>query len=235
MIGLTARIRNGAAAREWARRLPGEFQRRASTLVAVHALNIERNAKRMAPVDKNALKPSIHTVLEMTPTQTRARVGTDVKHGIYQEFGTGLYGYKHQTYVILPKKPGGVLAWASPVAMRIGRGGQLGRRLYRRTVNRLVTTPSNPMARLGGYQGKVRRYDAVAQRLNPNGTLGKALYRSTRTTLTPNAGLADKTNFATKVIHPGVHPQPFLGPAFALELPPFRSDLRRLARLNFPS
>lgn len=34
---------------------------------------------------------------------------TDVEYAPYVEFGTGLWGPKHATYVIRPKKPGGVL------------------------------------------------------------------------------------------------------------------------------
>lgn len=44
-------------------------------------------------------------------------VVTEVEYAPYVEHGTGLWGPKHAKYLIVPKKPGGVLHW-------IGHGGE---------------------------------------------------------------------------------------------------------------
>jgi hypothetical protein len=41
----------------------------------------------------------------------RSGAETDVEYAPYIEHGTGTWGPKHAPYVILPKKPGGVLHW----------------------------------------------------------------------------------------------------------------------------
>jgi hypothetical protein len=40
-----------------------------------------------------------------------AGVYNRVSYAVHVEYGTGLYGPKGQRYLILPKKPGGVLSW----------------------------------------------------------------------------------------------------------------------------
>jgi HK97 gp10 family phage protein len=49
------------------------------------ALGIEADAKANAPVDTGELANSYTTEF---PTENSARVGTNVEHAIYQEFGT---------------------------------------------------------------------------------------------------------------------------------------------------
>jgi len=182
MIGVTATITKQGQIRDWARRMPTEFQRRAVKLVTAHALAIERTAKRLAPVDKNVLKASIHTDLRVSGSHISAAVGTDAKHGAYQEMGTGLYGYKHREYVIRPKNKK-ALAFVA----RAGTQLATGRALYRSKAGRLVTSRKRAARTVVAY-----------------------------------------------VIHPGVRPQPFLGPAFDHQMPTFRADLQNLARLGFP-
>ena len=62
-------------------------------LVAFGAFSIGSKAKFYAPVRYGQLRASIHTE---GPTGSGAavqsKVGTDVKHAKWQEFGTGLYG-----------------------------------------------------------------------------------------------------------------------------------------------
>lgn len=41
-------------------------------------------------------------------------VATDVDYAPHVEFGTGLWGPEHRKYLIVPKKPGGWLAWRGP-------------------------------------------------------------------------------------------------------------------------
>lgn len=62
-------------------------------LVRDGAAMINNKAKAYAPVDEGQLRASIHTE---GPTGTgatvQAKVGTNVKHAKWQEFGTGIYG-----------------------------------------------------------------------------------------------------------------------------------------------
>lgn len=46
-------------------------------------------------------------------------VATDEDYGPDIEFGTGLYGPEHRRYLIVPKRPGGVLRWRDPKTGRI--------------------------------------------------------------------------------------------------------------------
>lgn len=39
---------------------------------------------------------------------------TDVEYAPYVEHGTGLWGPEHRKYLIVPKKPGGMLHWVGP-------------------------------------------------------------------------------------------------------------------------
>ncbi len=236
MIAFTATVTKQAEIRDWARRMPTDFGRRAVKLVTVHALAIERTAKRLAPVAANILKPSIHTDLRVSGNHIGARIGTDVKHGAYQEFGTGLYGYKHHTYVIEPKKPGGVLVFGP---MRAGTSLKTGQALYRaKGGGGKAVAQTIHFGEQGVYLGR-----KVCRSGRTMGTRGAAGQRQVSgqargTTINPTRMTTRRSSasmtFATRVIHPGVHPQPFLGPAFDHQLPLFRRDLQQLARLRFP-
>lgn len=72
---------------------PDVIQRKLRELVTFGAFSISNKAKGHAPVRYGQLRASIHTE---GPTGSganiQAKVGTDVKHAPYQEFGTGIYG-----------------------------------------------------------------------------------------------------------------------------------------------
>jgi len=192
MIGFTATVSRASDIREWTQRMPDGFHRRAGMLLTSYALRIEREAKRAAPVRANILKPSIHTDINIGPQIMQARIGTDVKHGLYQEHGTGLWGPKKRPYEIRPKNK---KALAFPVqAATEFSGGKLGRAMYVRAGR----------SRRGGRR------------------------------LTTSARQADQI-VRRKVIHPGIRPRPFLGPAFQRLAPQFQRDLAQIAaRFNFP-
>lgn len=75
------------------------------------------------PIDSGHLRESWKKkVLMIRPNARGATVYetgvfTEVDYGPYVEHGTGLWGPKHAKYLIVPKKPGGVLHW-------IGHGGE---------------------------------------------------------------------------------------------------------------
>jgi len=176
MIGVAVKIERAAELRKWAEGLPDEFHKRTSLLVGSYGLRIEREAKKLAPVADNILKPSIHTDISRRGQQTRAKVGTDVQHGPYVEFGTGLYGPERRAYEIKPKTK-------KALAFTARAGTQLatGRALFRSKTGRLV------LSRKRG---------------------AKTIVRS--------------------VIHPGIHPQPYLHPPFDRLMPFFMNDLRQI-------
>lgn len=59
----------------------------AKTLVR-RAIQVDRAAKRLAPVDTGRLRSSINWRIERDPFGLRAVVGTNVHYAVYQEFGT---------------------------------------------------------------------------------------------------------------------------------------------------
>jgi hypothetical protein len=64
------------------------------------------------PVETGNLRTSWYTLPTIKREDTFISVvATDVDYAPYVEFGTGLWGPKHAKYEILPKTPGGVLAW----------------------------------------------------------------------------------------------------------------------------
>ena len=90
---------------------------------------VELTGRRMVATGSRALKERIR---EFTPIETGelaasyyiglirkgrggwwTTVATDVEHGPYVEYGTGLFGPKRRKYPILPRKPGGVLHWVN--------------------------------------------------------------------------------------------------------------------------
>jgi hypothetical protein len=94
----------------------------------------------------------------------------------------------------------------------------------------------------GLYGPKHRKYEikpkgkkALAFRMQAASALpsGRALYRTAAGKLTPTKSKGALT-VVRKVIHPGVHPRPFLHPPFDRLLPYFLSDLKLLGNLNFP-
>lgn len=182
MIGIQATITGERRIRDWTRGLADGFHKRATELVTSSAFAIEKAAKRLAPVKDNFLKPSIHTDLDVGPDEIRARVGTDVEHAHYVEYGTGLHGPKGRAYEIKPKTKK-ALAFAAQAGTELATG----RALFR--------------SRKGGLQ----RSRTGAQRV-----------------------------VVRKVIHPGIRPQPYMGPAFDHYVPQFRRDLSQLAEFGFP-
>jgi hypothetical protein len=75
-------------------------------------------AERFTPVDTGDLKRSwkesrAHKVVGSTYPGSGygASWYTEVDYAPYVEHGTGLWGPEHRKYLILPKKPGGVLHW----------------------------------------------------------------------------------------------------------------------------
>lgn len=77
---------------------------------------VER-AKHNTPVDTGELRESWHRSLLRESVDARgdrayaSGAATDVEYAPYVEHGTGLWGPKHAKYPIVPKKPGGVLAF----------------------------------------------------------------------------------------------------------------------------
>lgn len=69
-------------------RISSELERDLQRIIKKYALRIERDAKRMAPVDEGRLRSSIRAVLE----KLAAEVLTDVYYAPFQEFGTGRRG-----------------------------------------------------------------------------------------------------------------------------------------------
>jgi len=63
---------------------------------------VENVAKRLAPVDRGALRASIGTQVFINGTRIIARVGTGLDYAIYVHKGTGLYGPKHR--IIRPRR-----------------------------------------------------------------------------------------------------------------------------------
>ena len=49
---------------------------------------VEREAKKICPVDTGRLRASITTIVEENPDITRVKVGTNIKYAPYVEFGT---------------------------------------------------------------------------------------------------------------------------------------------------
>lgn len=56
------------------------------------AKKVERQAKRLAPVDKGQLRASITSNIAYRAGLPIGRVGTNVKHAIWVHNGTGIYG-----------------------------------------------------------------------------------------------------------------------------------------------
>lgn len=52
------------------------------------AAEVERDAKRYAPVDTGALSNSIRHEVSGTGTDAEARIGSDLDYSLYQELGT---------------------------------------------------------------------------------------------------------------------------------------------------
>jgi len=97
-------VRNMRQVTRLARMMPDAVNARMIRLVGKYGRRVERDAKRAAPVNTGQLKSSINTILEVGRYDIRARVGTDVEHGWYQEYGTGLHGPRKRRYPIVPKR-----------------------------------------------------------------------------------------------------------------------------------
>lgn len=63
---------------------------------------VENAAKRMAPVDRGALRASIGMQITVNGTRIVARVGTGLEYALYVHKGTGLYGPRHR--LIRPRR-----------------------------------------------------------------------------------------------------------------------------------
>lgn len=85
------------------------FDEAAKSVVFQTAIVTQVAAQKLAPVDTARLKNSIYIVGR---GDFKFAIGTNVYYAIFQELGTGLYGPYHQTFTIVPKTPGGVLAFA---------------------------------------------------------------------------------------------------------------------------
>lgn len=111
-------------------------------LLQKSAFEVEKEAKKRAPVDTGLLRSSITTSIDFRPVPTFASVGTNVHYAPYMEFGTGLLaegepakGGRHYppasaldrwaTRHGFPEEGGGFL-----VARAIGRRGGLEPRRY---------------------------------------------------------------------------------------------------------
>lgn len=76
-------------------RLAGDFAKKASTIVFASrealehvARQVQEEASRDAPEDTGALKASVYLIME----DEGARIGSPLKQGFYQEFGTSRHG-----------------------------------------------------------------------------------------------------------------------------------------------
>lgn len=63
-------------------------------MLKMAALMVESEAKQKAPIDKGVLRNSITNAIEGSEGNRFARVGTNIEYGVYQEYGTGVYGPK---------------------------------------------------------------------------------------------------------------------------------------------
>lgn len=80
---------------------------RLAELIELHTPVDTGNLKGSWKKTPLVIKPGFHTRYER-------RVFTEVEYAPYVEHGTGLWGPKHAKYLIVPKKPGGVLHWIGP-------------------------------------------------------------------------------------------------------------------------
>lgn len=90
-------------------------------------LNVQREAKRRAPVDTGRLRSSIN--MRMVGSMA-GEVGTSLAYAPAVEFGSGLYGERRQAYIIRPKR-GKFLAF-KPGSFGGGFGG--GKTVFARVV-----------------------------------------------------------------------------------------------------
>ncbi len=84
------------------------YKEAAGQVMFVTATIVQVAAQKLAPVDTGRLKNSIYFTGR---GEFKYVIGTNVVYAIYIEKGTGKFGPYHKTYEIVPKTPGGVLAF----------------------------------------------------------------------------------------------------------------------------
>ena len=68
---------------------------------------VQNMAQRLAPVDQGQLRASITTEVLGTGTTLAYHMGTNLKYGMYVEFGTGIYAGRGE----ITAKGGGLMRW----------------------------------------------------------------------------------------------------------------------------
>ncbi|MFN3652615.1 MAG: HK97 gp10 family phage protein [Armatimonadota bacterium] len=71
--------------------LERDFERALAQLLGLWVRRLAAEAKKLAPVDKGQLRASIVGEVFRRANQILGVVGTNLKHGFYQEFGTGIH------------------------------------------------------------------------------------------------------------------------------------------------
>lgn len=104
----------GGKLHPWFGREPNDRAMR--NIVRVGTTHAREAAEAATPVDTGDLKanwsitPAIK-VMSYAGAAWRGEWLNDAEYAEYVNFGTGLYGPEHRKYLIVPKKPGGVLHW----------------------------------------------------------------------------------------------------------------------------
>lgn len=68
--------------------MPQELQQKTNQIVQKRTLEMEANAKNLAPVDTGHLRRSIKSDVNNTSTGVRGEVNANVEYAIYVEYGT---------------------------------------------------------------------------------------------------------------------------------------------------
>jgi hypothetical protein len=88
-------------------RLSDFSKRQVGDIIQAACLNVQREAKRAAPVDTGRLRSSINVRFI---GRMAGEVGTSLPYAPAVEFGSGIHGERRRPYIIRPKRAK-VLAW----------------------------------------------------------------------------------------------------------------------------